>query len=194
MGVCSLLHHRDFKSQSHRGYRGAQRRSDVAVQRCSLQPSPCNFQPSCASSPRAPTIAPLPVRAQRRCAPYVVLLPCPSRLAPLSLLASRLAPHPLAPPPLPRCRYGRSAAVTLRCNVAPCNLPPVTFNPLAPHPLAPLPLPRCRYGRSAAAPPTSSYYPAPRASRPSRSLPRASRLIPSRPHHCPAAGTGAAPQ
>jgi hypothetical protein len=107
MGVCSLLHHRDFKSQSRRGY--------------------------------------------------------------------------------------RRAAVTLRCNVDPCNLPPVTFNPLAPHPLAPLPLPRCRYGRSAAAPPTSSYYPAPRASRPSRSLPRASRLIPLRPYHCPAAGTGAAP-
>jgi hypothetical protein len=83
--------------------------------------------------------------------------------------------------------------VTLRCNVAPCNLPPVTFNPLAPHPLAPPPLPRCRYGRSGAAPPTSSYYPAPRASRPSRSLPRASRLIPLRPYHCPAAGTGAAP-
>jgi len=130
MGVCSLLHHRDFKSQSHRGYRGAQRRSDVAVQRCSLQPSPCNFQPSCASSPRAPTIAPLPVRAQRR--------------SDVAVQRCSLQPSP--------CNFQSSCA----------------SSPRAPT-IAPLPV---RAQRRCA--PTSSYDPAPLASRLSRSLPRAS--------------------
>jgi hypothetical protein len=210
MGVCSLLHHRDFKSQSHRGYRGAQRRSDVAVQRCSLQPSPCNFQSSCASSPRAPTIAPLPVRAQRRsdvavqrCSlqpspcnfqPSYASSPCAPTIAPLPVRAQRrsdvavqrcslqpspcnfqpsCASSPRAPTiaPLPVRAQRRSDVAVQRCSLqpSPCNFQSsCASSPRAPT-IAPLPV---RAQRRCA--PTSSYDPAPLASRLSRSLPRAS--------------------